>query len=133
MCIINLRPHHLLCTQSYEGRGYSPEFVTNMDHITDQLRNSENTRIRLTLGTDDLCRFCPNKLAENLCNSEEHIRLLDQRVMDTFRLKETDYSYQNLIQMLRGLATPQMIQNICGDCSWYLNDSCSIQKCMAKK
>ncbi len=34
-----LRPHHLLCTQSYEGRGYSAEFIKNMDKNIEILKN----------------------------------------------------------------------------------------------
>ncbi|MDD7224175.1 MAG: DUF1284 domain-containing protein, partial [Lachnospiraceae bacterium] len=33
--MITLRPHHLLCTQGYSGKGYSDDFVENMDKIVD--------------------------------------------------------------------------------------------------
>lgn len=129
--MITLRPHHLLCTQSYEGRGYSPEFVANMDRITDQLRTSDEIQIRLTLGTDDLCTACPNKVTENTCNTDDHVRTLDQNVLDAFRLEESTYNYQALIRKMRAESTPAIIEKICGDCSWYLNDSCRVQRCMA--
>lgn len=131
MCVITLRPHHLLCTQSYEGRGYSPEFVANMNRITGKLRTDSDMQIRLTCGTDHLCMACPNKIAEDICSTDEHVRLLDQRVIDTFQLEEITYNYQALIRKMRVGATPEIIKKICGDCSWYLNDSCCIQKCMA--
>ena len=41
-----MRPHHLLCTQGYSGKGYSQEFVRNMDHWVKRLRNREGFRVR---------------------------------------------------------------------------------------
>ena len=58
--MIKLRPHHLLCTQGYSGKGYSDDFVENMDKIVDYLRNNEDAKIMLKFGDDDLCSRCPN-------------------------------------------------------------------------
>ena len=35
-----LRAHHLLCMLTYAGRGYSPDFVRNFDHMNDRTRRS---------------------------------------------------------------------------------------------
>ena len=37
--MIKLRPHHLLCTQGYSGKGYSREFVENMTEIVKSIKN----------------------------------------------------------------------------------------------
>lgn len=37
MDVITLRPHHLLCTQAYSGKGYDEAFVRNMDRVTESL------------------------------------------------------------------------------------------------
>ena len=34
---MKLRPHHLMCTQSYAGKGYDEDFVKVMDKITYEL------------------------------------------------------------------------------------------------
>ena len=34
---IKLRPHHLLCTQGYSGKGYSEEFVEHMNEVVAML------------------------------------------------------------------------------------------------
>ncbi len=36
---IPLRPHHLLCTLSYSGHGYSAEFTARMDALVARLRS----------------------------------------------------------------------------------------------
>lgn len=43
-----LRPHHLLCTQGYSGKGYSEDFVAHMDQVVDYLRNQEDAKVMLT-------------------------------------------------------------------------------------
>ena len=49
---IKLRPHHLLCTQGYSGKGYSEEFVEHMNEVVAMLRREEPTLIDLTFSTD---------------------------------------------------------------------------------
>ena len=53
--MIYLRPHHLLCTQGYSGKGYSEGFVSHMNEVVDELRNRPGTKITLTFSTDTLC------------------------------------------------------------------------------
>ncbi len=61
---IVLRPHHLLCTQGYSGKGYDNDFVAHMTDVVHQLRDVPGTTIRLTFSTDTLCSCCPNKLGD---------------------------------------------------------------------
>ena len=44
--MIKLRPHHLLCTQGYSGKGYSREFVENMTEIVKSIKN-EKVQVQL--------------------------------------------------------------------------------------
>ena len=71
--MIRLRPHHLLCTQGYSGKGYSTEFVQNMSAIVHSLRNVPGTRIRLVFGSDSLCARCPHHTADDLCEAQEKV------------------------------------------------------------
>lgn len=45
---ICLRPRHLLCTQGYEGRGYSEEFVCNMTAVVRRIRTEPDKRVKIT-------------------------------------------------------------------------------------
>jgi hypothetical protein len=50
---IRLRAHHLLCMLTYVGRGYSPAFVANYEHIAARLTAGEE--IEIVEGPDDIC------------------------------------------------------------------------------
>ena len=65
--IIRLRPHHLLCTQGYSGKGYDENFVLNMTLITDRMRTDPDLKVQIVFSTDDICRFCPRKRGEGIC------------------------------------------------------------------
>ena len=41
---LHLRPHHLLCLQTFVGRGYSEEFVEHMTLVKKQLATDPRTR-----------------------------------------------------------------------------------------
>ena len=71
---MDLRPHHLLCTQGYSGKGYSDEFVKNMNQVTEKLRGSEPVTVHLTCSTDVLCADCPNMLGTDLCSTNEKVK-----------------------------------------------------------
>lgn len=50
---VALRAHHLLCTLTYVGEGYSAAFVANYDGIAARLAGGEC--IRIVDGPDDVC------------------------------------------------------------------------------
>ena len=50
---IRLRPHHLLCLQTYAGKGYTPAFTANYDLIAARL--SQGEEIEIVEGPDDIC------------------------------------------------------------------------------
>ncbi|HXW59900.1 MAG TPA: DUF1284 domain-containing protein, partial [Myxococcota bacterium] len=76
--IIAFRPHHFLCSLSYEGLGYSPAFVANYNDIAAQIRRDETTKLQVVLGLDDICRSCPHqRVKTNTCISQEAIKEID--------------------------------------------------------
>ena len=84
---IVLRPHHLLCTQGYSGKGYDNDFVAHMTDVVHQLRDVPGTTIRLTFSTDTLCSCCPNKLGEDLCDTQEKVKRYDAKTVEYFGLE----------------------------------------------
>lgn len=121
---MELRPHHLLCTQGYSGKGYSNEFVDNMNRLTGQLRSEDVTRIRLKFSTDDLCVKCPNKKGEDLCSTNEKVKRFDRKMIAYFHLEEKEYIYQELVKEIQENITPEMLADICEGCSWYPISAC---------
>ena len=67
--VLHLRPHHLLCLQTFTGRGYSEEFVRHMTLVRDQLIREPLTPVELVSGVDDLCAHCPNNV-DGQCTSD---------------------------------------------------------------
>ena len=121
---MDLRPHHLLCTQGYSGKGYSDEFVGNMNRLTEALRSGKPVRVHLTFSTDDLCSKCPHMLGTDLCSTNEKVKRFDRKTAEYFHLEEKEYIYQELVEKIREEITPRMLEDICDGCSWYPVSAC---------
>ena len=115
--MIILRPHHLLCTQGYSGKGYSDDFVENMDKIVDYLRNNEDAKIMLKFGDDDLCSRCPNMDDKKLCRTEEKVRRFDEKTVKYFNLREKEYNYRQITEYIDENMSEEMLKDICDGCS----------------
>ena len=50
---VRLRPHHLLCTLTYVGHGYSTGFARNMDEVISRMNHGEP--VLVVEGPDDIC------------------------------------------------------------------------------
>lgn len=50
---MRLRPHHLLCSLTHVGKGYSPAFVANMAAVLARINTGEE--IEIVAGPDDIC------------------------------------------------------------------------------
>lgn len=124
-----LRPHHLLCTQGYSGKGYDEKFVEQMDIVVDELRNVPGTKIKLVCNTDDLCVNCPNKVAENQCTTQEKVAGFDRKTMEVFGLEEKEYVYSEVVEHIKSIATEEKLAYICKDCSWYPVSACRRNIC----
>ena len=79
-----LRPHHLLCLQSFVGHGYSEEFVQQMSVVKQQLTDSPDTPVKIVRGADMLCRHCPN-CKMGTCTSDKP-DIFDQLVLNRLTL-----------------------------------------------
>jgi len=121
---MKLRPHHLLCTQGYSGKGYDEDFVRNMTAITNYLRNDENAVVDIVFSTDDICAKCPRMLGIDLCKDNAKVKLLDKKVKDYFCIEETQYVYKDIVSKINSQMTNAMMDNVCSDCAWYPVSAC---------
>ena len=125
---IKLRPHHLLCTQGYSGKGYSEAFVSNMDDVVERLRSNQDEKVEIVFTTDNLCENCPSKISNGVCKSDDKVLRFDKGVIDALGLDEGIYSYQDLITKLDEYLTSgvedERLKKICGDCEWYPVSAC---------
>ena len=121
---MKLRPHHLLCTQAYSGKGYSPEFVENMNSITELLRESPGTVVHIVFSTDDICARCPKRLGKDRCERNDFVKRIDGKLAQYFGLEEKTYVYSSLIARINAGMTSQIMDDLCGECSWYPISAC---------
>ncbi len=121
---MRLRPHHLLCTQSYSGKGYDDAFVKNMDQLTKKLRTEKSTPVDIVFSTDDLCAHCPNMLGTDLCRDNEKVKAYDEGVIRHFHIEEKTYIYQDITRKIRENMTPEILKDICKNCCWYPISAC---------
>ena len=90
---ICLRPHHLLCLQTFVGHGYSPEFTVHMTYVKTLLDADPHALIALVNGPDDLCGHCPN-CVDNTCTSPKPA-LFDQLVVQKLNLHNSQDAATN--------------------------------------
>ena len=55
-----LRPHHGMCFQFYEGKGYSADFTDHMGRVIKELEADPEQKVVLKAETDIVCENCPN-------------------------------------------------------------------------
>ncbi len=122
--IISLRPHHLLCTQGYSGKGYNEDFVQNMTNITNSMRTDRNLKVNIVFSTDDICTYCSRKLGEGLCKDDNKVLVFDKGVIDFLGLSEKVYNYQDLIHIIHEKMTSEKMKEICGNCEWHQMSAC---------
>ncbi|NNC22846.1 DUF1284 domain-containing protein [Salinisphaera sp. USBA-960] len=75
-----LRPHHLLCTLTYIGKGYNADFIANYDRVIERIKGCEP--VRIVEGPDDICA--------PLLEGNAHPHCLEQRVVENDRLAARD-------------------------------------------
>ena len=121
--MIALRPHHGMCFQFYEGKGYSSEFCDNMSRILVQLEKNPDVIITLTSGVDLVCDNCPNNRA-GTCTSVDKVARYDQAVLKACDLQEGQtITYRQFVDLVqRDIISAGKRTAICGDCVW--NDLC---------
>lgn len=118
--MIKLRPHHLLCTQAYIGKGYNNEFIKNMDAILEKIKTNN---IELIFLEDDICEKCPNKI-NNKCISKDKVLDIDKKVIQYFNLEEKEYNYKSLTKEIKDKINEDILEDICGKCEWYNHGIC---------
>lgn len=116
---IYLRPHHLMCIQSYVGKGYSEEFVKNMDIVVGSLRENGDQIVQLIEENDHICSHCPHNIDGLKCESDEKVITMDKKVLAHLDITPGKYTYNYLLNRLKEKFTDKAFKDICGDCEWY--------------
>lgn len=114
---LRLRPHHVLCLQFFEGKGYSEAFVRHMIELTAQL--ADDPAVTLTEGCDAVCAACPHNCG-GVCDTAEKTASFDRRALGYLGLSVGDSMPWSV---LRDAARERMIaagrlSEVCCGCQW---------------
>jgi len=118
---VRIRAHNLLCIQGFVGKGYSPEFVSNMSAVIAALGDA--SVVTVIAEPDVLCQACPN-LAENGCalhgdGSEQGIVRQDRDVMARLAIEEgSALDWRTIVNRIARSIHPDDLDDICGECPW---------------
>lgn len=112
-----IRPHHGLCLNFFQGKGYSNEFVKNMTAIKSRLE--ENPLVCITSQTDIICDVCPNN-TNGICTAAEKVSEYDRQVLLQCHLSEGEIlpflDFEALVR--HNILGPGKRKEICGNCQW---------------
>ncbi len=116
---IHLRPHHGMCFQFYEGKGYSEDFTDHMGRVIRECEAAPEQKVTLLCGTDIVCSSCPNNI-NGVCDTEDKVMRYDRAVLEACGLRDgEEISYSAFIDAVRRqVIASGLRKNICGDCSW---------------
>ncbi|GAA5819475.1 MAG: DUF1284 domain-containing protein [Methanobrevibacter sp. CfCl-M3] len=131
---INLRAHHLLCLQGYQGYGYDENFKRNLENLITHLKN--NPTIIVLKAADIICSYCPNLKDEKCClnlekydehSTKEKISRSNEEItkMDLNLIKKTGiienkaYKINNLYKIINNsIKNVDDLKDICDNCKW---------------
>lgn len=120
--MLRFRPHHFLCTLSFQGKGYSPVFTENYQNICDQLQDC--TEIEVVEGADSICKPCPHRRG-SLCATQEKIERLDQAHAQVLGLKGGDrLTWGEAKERLRQRMSIATHLKVCQGCEWLDQGHC---------
>ncbi len=114
-----LRPHHGMCFQFYEGKGYSADFTDHMGQVIKELEANPSQKIVLKAETDIVCKNCPNN-ENGVCATQEKVQRYDAEVLRACGLVDGDeISFAGFIRLVKDrIIDAGSRRDICGDCSW---------------
>ena len=117
--MLHLRPHHGVCIRFFQGKGYDPAFVQNMQEVIRQLE-AQDPMICLTNFCDVLCRSCPYRQG-TICQSAGKVAALDAAVLSICGIREgTALRWSEFSALVREmLLEPGFQPEVCSDCQWY--------------
>ena len=114
-----LRAHHSLCIQFFEGKGYNENFIHNMNEIIKALEFSDPP-ILITDCCDNICKYCPDR-NNGICRCHQKVNSFDKACIKAYGI---DFGDSIKWSDLKKLAYEKIINNkklysVCACCQWY--------------
>lgn len=129
---IKLRVHHLFCCALFQGKGYSSDFVSNMQSVVDRLFSENPVQavetIELCTTPDLICSACPNLIKGACSLDDNNVISKDVRLLEELGLKcNMAYDRETLIKAVSEAMTEEIFEHSCHNCRWYKEGLCSYQ------
>lgn len=121
--MLHLRAHHAMCILNYRGKGYSMEFVKNMDSIVAAL--NDDVLVSIEKKADRVCAACQNRTDVSPsnpvgCKFMDKVARYDAGLMELLSLNEGDVlSWGELKKRVRNEVFHDKLAMVCGDCEWF--------------
>lgn len=119
--VLPLRAHHLMCVTTYQGKGYSPDFVTNMNRVWHGLRDGAYSHAQAISVADPLCRACPNLQdpnEETSCRYQVSIGARDRRLLDALGWAEGEVVELAPTMDYIHAHHAELMAEVCVGCDW---------------
>lgn len=120
--MIELRGHHLLCSVTFSGRGYSRQFERDFRDILKRMKSGE--LIRIKSGPDELCQSVKDN-PDSHCREcritkrdELALRDLSQFIGRTLSIGDTISAVELYPEAVKGAFKNQEIRSACFNCPW---------------
>ncbi len=126
------RVHHILCTNLYQGIGYSGAFCENMTRVVGELRACPEKEVKLVCEPDMICANCPNLTSGGGCRQDsDHVAVKDELLRGQLGLeKGKNYTYWELCQAVSDTLTEKAFLESCINCMWYQQGLCDYRALM---
>ncbi|MGC8765568.1 MAG: DUF1284 domain-containing protein [Brevinematia bacterium] len=116
---LELRAHHILCIQGFQGYGYDGQFTKNLYKIHSGIFDK---KVRLIIRNDEICKFCPFS-SDSICFKRKNgkridIRKLDIKVLKILKIRVNAIKAANVIFRLTNSYLKDRLKKLCSDCEW---------------
>lgn len=117
----SLRAHHLMCVTTYQGKGYSPDFVANMNRVWHALRSGQYPNVEVHAVADPLCHACPNlqdRAEPTSCQFQRSIEARDRRLLAAMGWQEGQIIELAAVMEYILAHHAELLANVCVGCDW---------------
>ncbi len=122
---LQFRPHHFQCTLGFEGKGYSPHFISNYQKIVDLITNDPHTPIQIINKLDSICSACPHQTHQGFCQKQDFISRLDAAHAQILGLEDQQViTWFEAKKRIKQHMTIEKFHSACQGCPWKVYGMC---------
>jgi hypothetical protein len=119
--IDSLRAHHFLCIATYQGKGYSPDFVANMNRVWAHAKRGAVGDVQATSEADPICHACPHLRDRDdpvSCKFQTSIGARDRRMIQAMGWEENQQvSFEDVMEVVH-TRHKDLMDQVCNGCDW---------------